>query len=204
MYLLIKELNNDLFDLSTGYFDKDYKSELKSKSNYKESIVSRYLVSKLVTEHFWIKDYLPCFDDNWKPLFYGDIHFSISHKNNLVFVWVSGKKIWLDIEVYKKREVSLLDIFSEDNYKRLWWKNWHNFYILWTSYESIIKYSWIKDIDTKKLIIKKIDTKNIIISWIDFRYDLDIIYNNYIFDIFSFSWENRFYSICYKNNFIYF
>jgi len=167
------------FEKAKSYFPQDYLDSLKHKQ--KESIIARYFISKLVEKYFWIKNFLPQIDKNGVPVFENDIYWSISHKKELVFIWISKQKIGLDIETIKARDESLLDIFFNDEYKILWWKTWENFYILWTNKEAIIKKNLWKLDDMKNLKLEQLEQiqkdvwgivfdKKLIISW-------NVVYN---------------------------
>ena len=152
MYLRIQKLDNNIILKAKKYFSGDFVDNLKNKSTFNESLVARYLISQKSNKYS-----------------------SISHKEDLVFIWVSDYNIWVDIEIFKKRDMSLLDTFSDREYELIWWKNWKSFYILWTSKESIIKYLWwyLDDINGYNLI--KIEKINKNISWVLFN--LKLIFN---------------------------
>jgi len=164
------------FEKAVLYFPKDYLNSLKHKE--KESIIARYIISKLVKKYFWIKKFLLKIDKNWVPIFENNIFWSISHKKDLVFVGVSDRKIGLDVELIKPRDESLLNIFSENEYKILWWKTWENFYILWTGKEAIIKKKLWKLDNMKKLVLEKVESCKYKISWVNFTKKLIISWNN--------------------------
>jgi phosphopantetheinyl transferase len=160
------------------YFPKDY---LESLNKPKESIYARYLISKLVEENSKIKNFLPKIDESWVPIFENNIFWSISHKKDLVFVWISDKRLGIDLEIIKKRNKSLLDNFDDKEYKLLWWKNWENFYILWTGKEAVIKYNLWKLDDMENLKLEKIKKVEKEIWWINFDKKLiiswKVVYN---------------------------
>ena len=174
MYLQIKKINNEIILEAEKFLSSDFARELKSKSTFKESLVARYLISQ----------------KKWK-------FSSISHKDGLVFIWVSNKNIWIDIEIFKERDISLLEVFSYEEYNKLWWKNWQNFYILWTAKESIIKYlKWnLEEINNYKLIkVKKI---NKIFSEICFNYKLFFETEKWLVNVFSWSQDVFYYWFCF-------
>jgi 4'-phosphopantetheinyl transferase EntD len=141
----------------------------KLKDKQEESIVARFLISKLVEDFFWIKNFLPEINNAWIPIFNENIFWSISHKKGIVFVWVSKQKFWLDLEIIKSRDKNVLNIFSDEEYRILWWKKIENFYKIWTVKEALIKYNLWKLDDMEKLnLISLSDEKNIF--W-------DIIFN---------------------------
>jgi len=155
MQILLKKLTPNLIQKSKNYFPEKYLEKLKNKQE--ESIVARFLISKLVGENFWVKKFLPEIDEEWIPVFKNNIFWSISHKKGIVFVWVSDEKFWLDLEIIKNRDKNIFNIFSDEEYNILWWKKIKNFYILWTAKESIIK----------KNLAKLDDMKNYILTWVE-------------------------------------
>ena len=90
------------------------------------------------------------------------------YKKDLTLIWVGKEKIWLDVEIFKEKDSSLLDIFKDKEYNLLWWKNWENFYILWTGKESLIKYNLWKLDDMQNLILEKVVLEKNIIDWLTF------------------------------------
>ena len=166
MHLTLQSLTWNLIQQSFSYFPKSYLERLKHKQE--ESIVARFLISKLVEEKYWIKNFLPKVDKNWVPVFENGIFWSISHKKGVVFVAVSKEKIGVDLEIIKERDASLLDSFSNEEYDILWWKTWENFYRLWTGKEAVIKYHLWKLDDMKDLILESVEEVNIEIDWMKF------------------------------------
>ncbi len=67
-------------------------------------------------------------------------YFGISHKDEIVCIWVDTKKISVDVEILKIRFQSVLDTFSEAEYAIFGERRWVEFYIMWTAKEALIKY----------------------------------------------------------------
>ena len=155
MQILLKKFTPDLIQKAKNYFPEKYLEKLKDKQE--ESIVARYLISKLAGENFWVKNFLPEIDEEWIPVFKNNIFWSISHKKGIVFVWVSDEKFWLDLEVIKNRDKNIFNIFSDEEYNILWWKTIENFYKIWTAKEAIIK----------KKLEQLDDMKNFILTWVE-------------------------------------
>lgn len=97
-----------------------------------ESNIGRYLL-------FTYTKSIPKTDPNGVPLFEKDIFWSLSHKQNLVFIGWDSTEIWVDIEILKSRWEEIFTLHSENEYTMIWQKNIQNFYSLWTIKESIIK-----------------------------------------------------------------
>lgn len=194
MFLQINENIDLLYFDALKYFPLEYVKNF----NSKESIVSRYLISINIKKIYWIVWFMPKVDQNWIPLFNNGIFWSISHKENLVYIWIDNKNIWVDIEIYKKRDKSVLNQFCDYEYDILWWKNWINFYILWTAKESIIKFIlWNLD-SIKSIKLQKFLDCNISIWNLHFSKEL-ILNNNWdLFQVFFNKNDSFFYSLCCK------
>ncbi len=175
MYLRIQKLNSLIIQKAEDFFEDDFKSKLKTKSTYKESLVARYLISK----------------HSWK-------YSSISHKDNLVFIWVSDEKIAVDIEVYKKRDEILLDRFLDNEYDVLWWKTWDNFYVLWTAKESIVKILWLLLDEIENIKLENVSNTNLVIDKISFIYRMTFKYKSKEIDVLSWVKWKLIYSISYE------
>ena len=184
--LKILNINKNIISQATNFLPKDYIKTLKNKSNFNESIVARFLIFK---NH----NFLPIIDINQKPIFENDFFWSISHKENLVFVWSSNIPIWIDIEIIKKRSLEIFSLHLKKEYIFFWEKNLKNFYLLWVLKESVIKLNLITLDDLEYINIQSIIKKNIIIDWIKFMFQAYWIYKNTEF--ISFIW--------YKNNLVY-
>ena len=176
MYLKIKLLNDKLVKDAEKSLSKNVLKELEKKFTYRESIVSRYLISQY----------------KWK-------YSSISHKRDIVFIWVSDNKIGVDIENYKERDINILDTFTSEEYEIVWNKSRKKFYLLWTAKESIVKLLniMLDDIGDIKLIsCQKHDEK---LSNIKFSYKLNFVYNRIKISVISWINKEYYYSIWYKN-----
>lgn len=175
------------------YFPQEYSSIISSK----ESLISRYIISTIVDNSFNIKKYLPELDSMWKPVyFYENLYWSISHKENLIFVWVSDDKIWIDVEIYKERDQSILDYFLDWEYELLGWKNWANFYVLWTAKESVIKYNLLDLDEINSIKLLEVISNEQIISDLKISKKLLFNYKNNINQVFFWENDGKIYSIC--------
>lgn len=192
MYLKIARITDFIYNKSIKYFPKNYINTLSSK----ESIVSRYIISKEIEKSYNLNNYLPKFDINLKPLFDNEIFWSISHKDDLVFVWIDNELIWVDIEIYKERDLSLLDQFSDREYLLLWWKNWDNFYMLWTAKESVIKYNLSDLNDLSKIELIEAENLKKDIRELNFSKKLVLSNKSSINQVYFWRKDDNFYSVC--------
>ncbi len=178
MYLEIKKVDNTLLQKSLTFFDESFIKVMKKKSSFKESIVARYLIKT-------------------SPWYNKNSFFSISHKENLVFIGIHNKKIWIDIEIIKKRDNSLLNTVSKNEFSLLWWKNWENFFYIWTAKESIIKLKWLILDDINSITIIKNKTIKKTLSKIEFNKEIELKYIGKKYKILSWRKGNIIYSITY-------
>lgn len=158
---------------------KDYIQSLQNKQHINESILARELI-------FIENNFLPKINENGKPVFENNNFWSISHKKDIVFVWTDNLPIGIDIEIKKERWIEVFSLHKKEEYNLLGEKDFHNFYILWTIKESVIKLNlaWIDDLDS--IIINKIDSKKTIIDGITFEFKILWKFKNK--DFVSYSW----------------
>lgn len=117
---------------------KTYLSDRKFPSKDKENqhLYGRFLVDTTAKNYFQIDD-TEIEVVNKKPRFKnGDLHFSISHSENIVLAAFDKNPVGADIEFMKERNFE--ELFARYNYKG---ENLSKelFYKFWTEYESGIK-----------------------------------------------------------------
>ncbi len=168
-----------------NFLSVSFCDDLKNKKpwTYIESLVARYLIKSLSKEWQGAKD--PCCK-----------YSSISHKKDLVFIWVSDKKIWVDIEIIKKRDAHLLEKFSNTEYSLLWQTDWNSFYALWTAKEAIIKYENLLLDDIENILLDNVEEYLWNVSWIMFQYKLVFCYNNKQFIVYYWKEKSLAFSVC--------
>lgn len=187
MYLEIAETSQEKIQIAEWYFEKSYRDSLLSKTNYHQSIIARYIISKNISTLYNVKNYIPPIDYNNSAE--EGIHSSISHSNNFIFVGIHTTKIWVDLEYKKKKKTDIYKIFSENEWMILdTIQAYHPtkekidfFYILWTSKESLIKFLWVNIDAVEKITLKKITLTESIFSQIKFSYILSLEYNNIVY-----------------------
>lgn len=130
--LQIIYISEKYFQEALKNLPETYKNSLITKISYQESLVGRYFIYK----NAW---YLPKINEIGIPVFEKNNFWSLSHKENIVFIWRNNKEIWVDIEILKTRSTEVLSVHKNTEYNILWWTDFLNFYILWTLKESIIK-----------------------------------------------------------------
>ena len=192
MFLKINQITPELLFHAEWHFPISYKNTVTSI----EWLIWRYLVSKyLETEKdlIWL---LPEVDKSWIPIQINGNHWNISHKKDLVFIGVDSWGIGVDIEVFKERDRAFLNIFTDSEYEMLWWKNWNNFYILWTLKESVIKYYKVTLDDMNKIHLIKVLQNAMNIDDIYFNIQATLEYKGV--QCYAISWrcEDLIYSVC--------
>lgn len=156
-----------------------------------ESLIARLKISQDIWDN-----YLPQTKEGI-PEYQDENYWSLSHKKNLVFTWVSHSPIGVDIEVYKIRDESLLNTFTVKEYHFIWWRSWRNFYLLWTIHESIIKYEREKKYFPGMYVPVSIQEKKHTISEISFQYIFTFWKDWKKYTISSAIKDNYIYSVCY-------
>ncbi len=212
--LELKIINNpeDYLKQAENFFSVSFCKDLKTLKpwTYLESLVARYFIS--------------IFNSPPSPPLEGGIwenFSSISHKKDLVFIWISEKKIWVDIEIIKQRDIGLLEKFKKEEYWILWAQNrkfqraealcWQNnklfnFYILWTAKEAIIKYEDLLLDDMEDILLMKNSLSTEGFSplnwWIQFQNKLILNYRDKKFTVYCWQEENKVFSVCVSSKFL--
>ena len=130
-YLDINEYSVDI-DFLKSFGDRKFLSEKKEIQH----CYGRFLVKTAAKEFFKLND-TEIVIVNKKPRFKNsELHFSISHSNNIVMAAFDENPVGLDIEFMKERNFE--EIFERYNYKG---RNISKelFYKFWTEYEADIK-----------------------------------------------------------------
>ncbi|MCR5266242.1 MAG: hypothetical protein K6E29_06580 [Cyanobacteria bacterium RUI128] len=114
-----------------SYADKEFKTE----KRFLEHAMGRYLVKSVAKQFFGLTDTEIITDKKGKPyLKNSDLHFSISHSNNILIACFDNYPCGIDIEQIKKRN---FDRFSE--YYGEEFKGMYDFYKFWTLKEASYK-----------------------------------------------------------------
>lgn len=177
--LKIISATRDIFIQANTNLPKNYIQSLIYKHTFYESIIARYLI-------FLEKKFLPKIDEHGKPVFENNNFWSISHKKDIVFVWIDNFPLWIDIERIKERWIEVFSLHKEAEYYLLGKKDFHNFYILWTIKESVIKLNLAGIDEWEEIKIDNIERKKTIIDWITFEFQIWWKFKNK--DFVSYSW----------------
>lgn len=192
MKLAIFSVSADRISEAKNHFSSEYLWSLKNKPFFNESLCGRLKISEMI---WW--NYLPE-EKGEIPYFYDENFWSLSHKEGLVFCATDVNSIWIDIEILKERDESLFATFSDMDYKMLGWKNWKNFYILWTAHESMQKYDQEKEYCKDAYNFIEIHEVQNATCWIEFERELVFWKWAKTYTIFSGAEEEIIYSVSRK------
>ena len=162
MLKIVKTTPNLLYE-AQNELPESYIKVQEKKHTFIESIISRYLI-------FSSEKFLAQTDKNWVPEFIGNRFWSISHKENLVFVWSGTSPMWVDIEIIQERSREVFWLHSDDEYEFFWDKTMVSFYLLWVLKESALKLNlaWLDDI--KNIHITSLHDFSKHIEWVKFQF----------------------------------
>lgn len=195
MYLHIREIFPEEIWEYKNNLSESYLHSLQKKPFLNESVFARSIIS----EHIW-NGYLPQVDQRWIPLFQDSNFWSLSHKKWCVFIWVSDSEIGVDIEYFLEKSPELLDYFPFSYYDILGWKNWKNFYALWTSFEAIQKMERWENINAGEFSLLSFETIKMNISQISFHTRTLYECKGKNYQVFTGFLENEVYSVCTSQN----
>ena len=123
--------NKHNIDILNSYAD----IELKTEKRFYEYTIGRYLVKKVATEFYNIIDTEIITTIKGKPIFKNaNLHFSISHSNEIIIACFDNSNCGIDIEYMKKRNFSKLS-----NYFNQQFSTKEDFYKFWTLKEAAYK-----------------------------------------------------------------
>lgn len=142
----------------------------------KENISSKEILSYALKDYANIDNYELIYNEYGKPSLkdYSDIHFNISHKDNIIVLVIGSREVGIDIEDIKYNELVIKKAFNDKEIdiidKSL--DKAKEFTIMWTIKEAYIKYLGIglsyglKKVDSISLRNKVIieEYKNYIIT----------------------------------------
>lgn len=195
MYLQIIDILPEKIWEYNNNFSESYLYSLQQKPFFNESLSARVLIS----EYIW-NGYLPQEDENGIPHFQDNNYWSLSHKQWCVFVWVSKSEIGVDIEFLLEKSLELLDYFPLSFYGILGWKNWKNFYILWTSLEALQKMKRWENLEIQCLTLKDFQGIKASLFGISFQTRTLYVCKGKNYQVFTGFHENKVYSVCISQN----
>ena len=143
-----------------------------------ESIEVRYHLLEYLSQEFWFSGILTQDAHGWpipisliqshewashisrflslqEPQKQRKLYWSLSHSENYLAFIISDTPTGIDIAEYEERDDALLALHKEEEYALLGGRNWHNFYLLWTAKEAIIKSIWWILDDMKNISVRE-------------------------------------------------
>ena len=117
---------------------------------------------------------------------FGREYFSASYSSDWLALAFSEQKIGIDIEVIKERSKVLLKKYSEE-LQLFWAESWHNFYLLRTAKEALLKkVNWIRlDLIEEMKVIKVESASDLVIDKITFKRKITLQYKGENYQVFS-------------------
>lgn len=126
----LKEI--DLKSLSCFEKDKVFLTEKRQK----EFTLGRFLVNFVLKNHYKMDDFEIIVENKKPRLETSEIHFSLSHSNDIVAVVFDYAEVGFDVEFMKERNFEKLFHFYKLNPEK---RDKNTFYDFWTKYEAKIK-----------------------------------------------------------------
>lgn len=188
--LKIIKIKPYLVGMSLKKLAPEYIKSLENKENFDASIVARYLI-------FHKNHFLPLLDSAGKPIFENNKFWSISHKKDMIFVWVAHSPLWVDIETVQPRSEDVFSLHTKEEYQYFWEKNMLNFYNLWTIKESVIKLNLAGIDDLEKVKIKSLEKKEIFIERLKFDFEIYWSFKEKSFISYNWRKNEQIYSVSY-------
>ena len=117
--------------------------------------------------------------------FWGE-YFSASYSSDWLALAFSEQKIGIDIEAIKERSKVLLEKYSEE-LQLFWTESWHNFYLLRTAKEALLKkVNWIRlDLIEEMKVIKVESASDLVIDKTILKRKITLQYKGQNYQVFS-------------------
>ena len=133
----------------------------------------------------WWADEKTLLKSGQEHVFWGE-YFSASYSSDWLALAFSEQKIGIDIEIIKERSKVLLKKYSEE-LQLFWAESWHNFYLLRTTKEALLKkVNWIRlDLIEEMKVIKVESASDLVIDKITFKRKITLQYKGENYQVFS-------------------
>lgn len=133
----------------------------------------------------WWADEKTLLEARQEHAFWGE-YFSASYSSDWLALAFSEQKIGIDIEVIKERSKVLLKKYSEE-LQLFWAESWHNFYLLRTAKEALLKkVNWIRlDLIEEMKVIKVEPASDLVIDKTIFKRKITLHYKGENYQVFS-------------------
>ena len=179
MYLSLYPLNKETIDLAEQSFPAEYINQLKtSSSNYHGSLIGRYIVSKHIHQETWVWYNIA----TW--VYQQDkFYFSYAHTDEYVLVAIEERKIWVDLEIIKSRDTSLLHQYHSE-LEHMDKVTWESFYAMRTAKEALIKFLDLSFNEIESIELVGVSEFDIHYGDIHFSKTLSLIYHGEKYAVF--------------------
>ena len=133
----------------------------------------------------WWADEKTLLESAQEHAFWGE-YFSASYSSDWLALAFSEQKIGIDIEIIKERSKVLLKKYSEE-LQLFWAESWHNFYLLRTAKEALLKkVNWIRlDLIEEMKVIKVEPASDLVIDKTIFKRKITLQYKGENYQVFS-------------------
>ena len=133
----------------------------------------------------WWADEKTLLKSGQEHVFWGE-YFSASYSSDWLALAFSEQKIGIDIEIIKERSKVLLEKYSQE-LKLFWAESRHNFYLLRTAKEALLKkVNWIRlDLIEEMKVIKVEPASDLVIDKITFKRKITLQYKGETYQVFS-------------------
>lgn len=123
--------------------------EIKTEKRFYEYTIGRYLIKQVAKKYYGIDESKIIKSKTGKPIFEkSDLHFNISHSNNIVIACFDKYPCSIDIEYMKPRNLIKFSKYYNKDFKNL-----EDFYKFWTKKEAVYKLNE----DYKNIYFKKLN-----------------------------------------------
>ena len=179
MELVILKISKEN-QLKNSDFSSDFLATFRDLPYYEQ----RLMKSSLLQARWWA-DEKTLLKSSQEHVFWGE-YFSASYSSDWLALAFSEQKIGIDIEVIKERSKVLLEKYSEE-LQLFWAESWHNFYLLRTAKEALLKkVNWIRlDLIEEMKVIKVEPASDLVIDKTTFKRKITLQYKGENYQVFS-------------------
>ena len=166
--------------LRNSDFSSDFLATFRDLPYYEQRLMKYSLLQTR-----WWADEKTLLEARQEHAFWGE-YFSASYSSDWLALAFSEQKIGIDIEVIKERSKVLLKKYSEE-LQLFWAESWHNFYLLRTAKEALLKkVNWIRlDLIEEMKVIKVESASDLVIDNTIFKRKITLQYNGENYQVFS-------------------
>lgn len=179
MELVILKISKEN-QLSNSDFSSDFLATFRDFPYYEQRLMKYSLLQTR-----WWADEKTLLKSGQEHVFCGE-YFSASYSSDWLALAFSKQKIGIDIEAIKERSKVLLEKYSEE-LQLFWAESWHNFYLLRTAKEALLKkVNWISlDLIEEMKVIKVESASDLVINNTIFKRKITLQYNGENYQVFS-------------------